>query len=506
MATTSATTSTTSVPTTTTTSNNSSTSSSTTAGTASTSNAATSATLQTLGIGSGLDISSIVSQLTTAEGAAQTSQLDSRESSLKAQVSAFGTFRAALEAVQATLTSLKTSSALQGRSAKLGDDTIASATASSAAIPATYTLKVTSLATAASLVSDPIASAGSTVGTGTLTIAVGGVSTQITIDSTNNTLSGIATAINSAPGNPGVSASIINTADGARLVLNGTKTGTANAITVTQSGGDGGLAQLVYDPTGNASKLTRSQAAADAQFSLNGFAATSASNEVTGVIGGVSFTLLKATGDGSTTLTVGYDQDGSSSAVGNFVTAYNALVTSVKALTSYDSSTKTAGTLLGNTTVNTLMSRLRQILGQSNSSSTGTIKSLSDLGITTSVDGTYGQDDTKLASALSANLSSVTDLLSGKNGLAMQLDSVINQYTQGGGLLDTINDGLNKGLSDVSDKRSALQLRLDTYSAMLTKQFNAMDSAVAALKQTQTYITQAFATYTATQNSLSSSG
>jgi len=499
MATTTAATSTTPVPATTLPSTTTLASSNSSSTSQAASSSATSGTLQTLGIGSGLDISNIVSQLTTAEGAAQNSQLDSRESTLKAQVSAFGTFRAALEALQAALTPLKQASKLQGRSAKLGDDSVASATATGTAIPATYTLKVSSLATAASLVSDPIASSDSTIGTGTLTIAIGGVSAQVTIDSSNNTLAGIAAAINSAPGNPGVNASIINTAAGARLVLNGTKTGAANAITVTQSGGDGGLAQLVYDPANGNTRLTQSQAAADAQFSLNGFAATSASNEVTGVIDGVSFTLLKVTGDNSTTITVGYDQDASNSAVSNFVTAYNSLVTSVQALTSYDATTRTAGTLLGNSTVNTLMSRLRQILGQSNTSSTGSVKSLSDLGITTSVDGTFSQDAGKLAAALSANLTSVTDLLSGTNGLASKLDNILDPYTSGGGLLDTINQGLNKGLSDVSAKRTALQVRLDTYSAMLTKQFNAMDSAVAALKQTQTYITQAFETYTIAQ-------
>lgn len=459
---------------------------------------ATGGTLQTLGIGSGLDISSIVSQLTIAEGAAQNAQLDSRESTLKAQVSAFGTFRAALEAVQATLASLKDEDTLQGRAATLGDTTIASATATATAVPATYTLGVTSLATAASLVSGPIASADSAVGTGTLTIAVGGLTAQITIDSADNTLSGIAAAINSAPDNPGVNATIINTAAGARLVLNGTKTGAANAITVTQSGGDGGLAALVYDPANGNTQLTQSQAAADAQFTLNGFAVTSASNEVTGVISGVNFTLLKVT-DTPTTLTVGYDQGGSSSAVGNFVKAYNALVTSVKALTSYDSSTRTAGTLLGNSTVNTLMARLRQILGQSSTGVGGSVTSLTDLGITTTLDGTFSQDDAKLDTALSANLGAVTSLLSGRDGLATRLDDLIDQYTQGGGLLDAITSGLSSGLSEVGRKRTDLQARLETYSATLTRQFNAMDAAVAALRQTQTYITQAFQVYTTAQ-------
>ena len=114
------------------------------------------------------------------------------------------------------------------------------------------------------------------MGSGTLTIAVGGSSTSIVIGSTSGSLSDIAAAINGAPNNPGVTASILTTTDGSRLVLSGTVTGAANAITVTQSGGDGGRASLVYDPANSDTQLTQTQQALDANFSINGFPATSA--------------------------------------------------------------------------------------------------------------------------------------------------------------------------------------------------------------------------------------
>ena len=460
-------------------------------------------TIQSTGIGSGLDIASIVSQLTTAQGDAQTKQLTARKTDLDAQVSAYGTFRAALEALQATLPALKDANKFQGRTAAIGDTTIATSSADATATPAQYTLEVQSLAKAASLVSAPLADP---VGTGTLSITVGGVTAQISVDSTNNTLAGIASAINSAVGNPGVNASVINTAGGARLVLNGTKTGTINGITVTQSGGDGGLSKLVYDPANANTQLTQSQAAQDAQFTINGFAATSPSNAVTGVITGVTLNLLKQTDANTpTTLTVGYDQDGATSAIKTFVTAYNSLITSVKALTSYDVDTKTAGTLLGNSTVNSLVGKLRQLLSTSVSTASGGLQSLTNLGVTNSLDGTLAQDPAKISAALTSNLSSVTSLLGGTNGLAAQLDTVLTQYTQPSGLLDTITTGLQKGLADVSDKQQALQLRLDTYSATLTKQFNAMDAAVAALKSTQNFLTQAFNSINGTSSSSSSS-
>ncbi len=460
-------------------------------------------TIQSSGVGSGLDIASIVAQLTTAQGNAQTKQLTARKTDLDAQVSAYGTFRAALEALQATLPALKDANKFQGRSAAVADIAIASASAEATATPAQYTLEVQTLAKAASLVSAPILTG--TVGTGTLSILVGGVTAQITIDGTNNTLAGIAAAINSAVGNPGVSASVINTAGGARLVLSGTKTGAINGITVTQSGGDGGLAPLVYDPANGNTQLTQSQAPQDAQFTINGFAATSASNAVTGVITGVTINLLKPTAlNTPTTLSVGYDQEGATSAIKNFVTAYNALITSVKALSSYDVATKTGGTLLGNTTVTSLLGKLRQLLSQTITSSAGGVQSLTDLGVTSNLQGTLDQSESKVTAALTGNLNSVTSLLGGKNGLAAQLDTVLTQYTQPGGLLDTISKGLRSGLADVSVKQRALELRLATYSATLTKQFNAMDAAVAALKQTQNFLNQAFNSINGTKNSSSS--
>ena len=187
--------------------------------------AATTAAVTSTGIGSGLNISAIVSSLTSAFGAGQQNQITSQATALDAQVSAFGTFTSSLDSLQSTLAALETPSQLAGFSAAVADNTVATASAAAGAVAGTYSLEVKNLATAASLTSQPVASSGTTIGTGTLTIAVGSSSTTVNIDSTDNTLAGIAAAINSAPNNPGVSASIITATDGARLVLSVTTTG-----------------------------------------------------------------------------------------------------------------------------------------------------------------------------------------------------------------------------------------------------------------------------------------
>jgi flagellar hook-associated protein 2 len=440
------------------------------------------------GIGSGLDINSIVTSLTTAAGAAQNNQLASRKSDLTAQVSAFGTFSSALATLQATLLPLQTTSRLAGRTAVLGDTTIATASATSNAVPAQYSLQVQNLAAAASLSS----AANPTLGVGTLTIAVGGKSSSIVIDTTNNTLSGIAAAINSAPDNPGIAATILTTTAGARLVLSGTATGTANAIKVSQSAG-GGLAALVYDPNSTTNAMTQTQPAQDANFTLNGFAATSAKNQVTGAIDGVTLNLLKTTAAATpTTVTVGNDTQGAQTSIGTFAKALNGLITSIQTLTSYDPSTRIAGPLQGNATLQSFQNQLEKILGQVVSGNPAGLNSLSSLGITANPDGSYATDSTKLGNALTSSVTSVAALLGGTGGIATQINTLINQYTRTGGLLSTITQGLQTGLKNVATEQTALNARLSTYSATIFAQYNAMDKAVALLKQTQTFLTAQF--------------
>jgi flagellar hook-associated protein 2 len=461
---------------------------------ASTSPASGSALITSTGIGSGLDISAIVSSLTSAYGAAQNAQLASESSTLDAQVSAYGTFTSALDTLQQALPALEDPSQLAGFDATVADKSIASATTGSGAVAGQYSLEVNNLATSATLTSQPlVGGSSSVVGTGTLTIAVGGASTSINIDTTDNTLAGIASAINSADNNPGVTASIITTTAGSRLVLAGTATGAANAITVTESGGDGGLSSLVYDPADDVTNLTQTQTAQNASFSINGFGSTSASNVVSNAISGVTINLLAPSAVNTpTTLTISPDTSSAQSSIDSFVTAVNGVISSIQTLTGYNVSTQTAGPLNGNATLETFQNQLENILDTVTSGGSSGVHSLTDLGITANTDGSYSSNDTTLGNALSASLASVGNLLGGTSGIATQIDNLITGYTQPGGLLDTINQGLQTGLSQVNQQQTALNAQLATYSATLTAEYNAMDAAVAALKETQTYLNAEF--------------
>ncbi len=462
-------------------------------GSSTSSAAGASSLITSTGIGSGLNINAIVSALTSAYGAAQTNQLNAQQTSLNAQVSAYGAFSSALSTLQATLSTLEDPSKLAGFDATVADKTIATATASAGAVGGQFSLLVQNLASSATLTSQPVLNSSTAIGTGTLTISVGGNAASIAIGTNDNTLAGIAAAINTEPNNPGVSASVLTTASGSRLVLSGTATGAANAITVTTAGGDGGLSSLVYDPTNNVTNLTQTQAAQDANFSINGFAATSPSNVVSGAISGVSLNLLQASAANTpTTLTVSPDTTGAQTSIGTFVTALNGVLSSIQSLTGYDATTQTAGALQGNATLESFQNQLENILDTINASGSGSINSLADLGIAANTQGTYSSNTDTLGAALSSSLTGVANLLGGTKGIATQIDSLITQYTQPGGLLQTINQGLQTSLSSVSRQQAELTAELANYSATLTTQYNAMDAAVAALKQTQTYLTAEF--------------
>jgi flagellar hook-associated protein 2 len=161
--------------------------------------------------------------------------------------------------------------------------------------------------------------------------------------------------------------------------------------------------------------------------------------------------------------------------------------------------------LLGNATLESFRNQLSSILNKVTSSASGGSVSLASIGIRANVQGTYDTNSTTLGNSLSSNLASIGNLLGGATGIATQLNTLVTGYTQSGGLLDTNNKGLNASLSDVSTQQTALNARLATFSATLTKEYNAMDTAVALLKQTQTYLTAQFNPSSSSSSSSSSS-
>lgn len=444
----------------------------------------------TSGIGSGLDIDSLVKQLVAAEGQPTSTRLDTQEAKLQAKLSAFGSLRSALAALQAAVAPLKDLTKFQGRTVSSADEDILTATADSTAATGNYEIEVERLAQAAKLRSTGFATADTVVGTGTLTLSLGTSIITVAIDANNNSLAKIRDAINSAPGNPGIAATIVTATDGAHLVLTGSKTGTANAITVTQSGGDGGLSALVYDPAHAITNLVPVTAAVDSRVVVDGLAVESPTNVVTTAITGITLNLVgTSAADATTRIGVSLDKAATAKAVTDFATAYNSLYGTLSKLSSFDAASGNAGPLLGDSTLRDFLTTVRRALTATvNTNSPYT--SLSQLGVAFQLDGTIAVDPTKLNAALDSNFDAVGQLFASTDGVARKIDSLVTQYTTSGGLLEARTKGIQTSIDDITDQRTALQTRLDSLQTRLRAQFNAMDTLVAQLKSTSNFLTQ----------------
>lgn len=453
------------------------------------------ASITSSGIGSGLDIAGLVQSLVQAEGKAQAARLDKREAGFQARLSAYGSFRAAVDKLRSALAALKSPSAFGGRTATSGDPEVFKATATGSAVAGTYDIQVDQLASAQKLRSAPRADASAVVGTGTLVVKVGTRSLTLAIDAGNGTLAGIRDAINGAAGNPGVTASIVTGTAGAQLVLTSRNTGAASTITVTQSGGDGGLAALAYDPSTSTYGLTEVTAAADARIFVDGVAVTSASNSFASVIAGVTIEVTgkSATGE-STRLVVSDDVPGVRAKIAAFVSGYNALVDSLRGLTSYDAKTRAAGPLLGDATYRDFTESVRRLLSGSAGAGGQAFGSLAELGIVRKLDGTLELNDAKLSAALASRFDDVAGFLAdAKQGLGTRLDSLLERYVGAGGAIDVRTRGLQASIDAIGDQRDALQARLAAYESRLRTQFNALDSLVSRLRSTGDFLTQQLA-------------
>lgn len=229
----------------------------------------------------------------------------------------------------------------------------------------------------------------------------------LTISSSNNTLQGIRDAINNA--NLGVTATIVS--DGSskpyHLALTSNKTGANSSLKITATGGDGAVASLLnYDPAG-VQNMAQTSAAQDAMATVNGIAVSGSGNTLTDTIQGVTLNLAKT---GASTLTIARDTNAIQTSVSNFVKSYNDLNKALSGFIAYDADSKQGGILLGDSMVPSIQSQIRNTLGAVNSGLTGSLTTLSQIGVSFQKDGTLSLDSSKLQKAVSSNFSDIASL------------------------------------------------------------------------------------------------
>jgi flagellar hook-associated protein 2 len=465
--------------------------------------------------GSKTDVNALVTALVNAKVAGQTAALTNKTKSDNTQLTALGQLKSVMSLLQSSLASLSDGTTMSAFTAT-GDGKGITAKGTKGAVAGSYSVQVSNIATSQSVTSGAFKS-GSTLGSGTMTLSVGGKSMAISVDSNNNTLAGIASAINSGKGNPGITAAIVNGTDGAHLVLRSSSTGVSNGINIstTGTGPDDALNNLamtsgtVPSPassqetagnyTGSATRVatgkwSQSVAGQDANFTIAGTAGTSASNTITTALSGVSMTLDSASVGTTQTLTVAQDTTGQATAINAFVTAYNNYVGTVKTLTSFDpnqSKGSQGGTLLGDAMMNTIRNTLAGALSNGVGKGASSIN-LGSIGITLKPDGTLKTDADALSAALKSDPTRVSQLFNSTDGVGAQMNNNLTSFLSTGGIVETRTTALTADLK----KQVTRQTALDALTAQLTTayndQFTALNTLMADSQKNASYLTALF--------------
>lgn len=453
------------------------------------------AAITSAGLGSGLDVASLVSQLVAAERSAPDTRIAKAQSKAQTTLSAVGGFRSALAGFQDAAKALRDGAATK-LAATSANTALLTATATTTAAAGSYSVEVVQLAKAHKLASAPYGSSSTAVGSGKLSISVGGKAFAVTVSADDPSLGAIRDAINNASDNKGVRASLLNTAAGVRLTLSSNATGEDGAITVTATD----LSDQPIAPTGTGldalsfnsgnQQLDEIDPAQNAKITIDSYDFESSTNVFADAVQGVSFAATKAEAGTKFNVSVAVDTTAAKTAAQNFVTRYNVLNATIATYSRYDATTQTGGPLLGDSTVRSLAQQARSVMAASVGS--GSVQNLSQIGITGSTDGSFKLDGDKFATVLAADPASITNLF-GADGYGGKIFTIAEDYLKSDGRIKTKQDNLNAQLKDISKQQDALDNRMTMVESRYRAQFTALDTIISQLRTTSTYLTQQLA-------------
>jgi len=447
------------------------------------------------GIVSGIDTDSMVATLVAAARAPQ-DVMKTQLGEVEEQKDAYEALRTKMDDLLTALEAIDTPAELRASTGSSSDESTVTVAVDGDAVPGRYSLTVSQLASSATSVSDGFAdkSTTGTIAEGTFSVTYAGVTTSMTIDSTNSSLSDMADLINESV--DGVTAYVMDTGDATspyRLVVAGDDTGSSNALTLDMSGLTG---------AGGVPAFTETSTAQDALLTVNGVSVTSADNVVDGVVQGVTFTLEDVT-TAATTVTVAGDTDTTVANIKTFVEAYNTVRSYINTHRAFDSDAGIKGEFVGEGSVVALMSALQTTVGTRYASGT-LFNSLSEIGIKTKQNGTLEIDDDTLEAAVSDASDDVAALFAtDSTSFGDELKDLIDLYAneeeasldetgailQTGGLLTNRMAALDDEIDTLNDDIDAFDERMDAYEERLKKQFLAMEVALGKLQSAQSQLT-----------------
>jgi flagellar hook-associated protein 2 len=406
--------------------------------------------------------------------------------SLQQQQSALQTKTKALQSIQDDINSLATavtdlssaSGAVNSLTATSSDSTVLTASADPTALSGTHSIVVTSLATTSSYYTNPVASATTALGTGSFQITVGSQPpVTITVTNTNNTLNGLAAAINGQ--NAGVTASVINDANGARLALVSNTSGAPGNITISNDSTGLGFHQAVIG--------------SNASLVVDGVPINATSNTLSGVISGATIQLTGAAPGRTVSLTLSPDASEATKAINQFATSWNKVMQDVNLQFAVTSTGIAGGALESDGTLREVQNQLLSAVTHSITGNNGFVN-LASIGVNMNNDGTLAVNSGTLSNALNNNFSSVHALLQGAAGVATGLANTLNQITDpSNGTITLDLQGFSKETQDLTQQISTLQSQLLIQQQNLTEQYAKVQTTLQELPLLQNQLTEQLA-------------
>lgn len=446
-----------------------------------------------LGFGSGIDTAGLVADLAAASRTPKVQRFDALTRANQAKVSTLAQARSDLDNFADSLAELAAGGTLRSQPVTSDDGAIA-VTSNPGTLLGSYAgqIVVSSLAKAQTIYSGYVASTTDPIGQGGMTLTVGATNYAVVIDASNDSLNGLATAINST--GSGVRASVINDTGQYRLVLKG-ESGAANAFALTADAGAApGLTQFA------SAAMTVGQTASDAAFTVDGVAYTRATNSFSDVVPGMTISLKKA--DPLTTIAISATRpnDVLKQTLGDFVSVFNTLKKDAQAARSANN---------GNPALRAFERQLGALIAQPLTGDAN-IRSLSDVGISTNRDGTISLNAARLEAALRDHPDAVEAIFNPPRdatrtetthpGIAYALDALRDVSVGSNGALEQVRLSLQREADAIAKNRDRMEQREDAYRARLEKQYAGMDARIGALKATQSYLEQQIKLWNSSDN------
>lgn len=445
------------------------------------------ASYSSLGIGTGVDLQSMLSKIMAVERI-PINALDTRISDTNSKISVYGTLKSKLDTLKSAAETLQYPSRLSAIAASSSDTTVLGSTAAFNAPIGSYSMAVTQLASAQKSFSAAY-SAGTTFGPGELNFTVAGQAmTTISLSNPGGyTLQEVGASINNAK--IGVTATVITTSSGdQRMVLTGDKSGDGNGFslvsTMTPSG-----AQSALDSFDTLTPGLNRTSAANAIMTIDGIEISSSTNVFTPTGTGLTLTALKT---GTSTVTVKNDSETITKAAQAFVDAFNAVATSIKSNSGYNAATKSGQAFTGDMAAR----RVLDVLGSARTSlppelSDATFKTLASLGITIQRTGLLSLDTSKLTNAISNSPSEVVKTL---NAYGEAFNNSITSMLSTSGTVASRISNLNAAVTRLTETKEAMEIRVGLIEKRYRAQFTALDKLVSSMQTISSSLGQQLAT------------